>query len=148
MRSNSKMSALLNGVDISRAFSNGEGLDQTDLPEIEINNDSVLLKKEYERNRHVRVTAFPDRTGFEAFINHVHLPFSGTRESLLSCLDYAAALRRALTPLVGLRRFKIILSIEKGDCSVRFHEIRVGENWVAENLEEYADEAIIVLDIP
>jgi hypothetical protein len=148
MKLNSKMSALLKEADISTPLNDGLALGHVESPAFEIAEGSVVLRTEFEKNRHVSVTAFPDRTGFESFINHVHLPFNGTRESLLACLAYTDALRRGLTRLVGSRHFQVIVSIAGNGCTVRFHEVRFGERWIAENLEDYADEAILVLDVP
>jgi hypothetical protein len=41
-------------------------------PELEIVLDCVLLKNEYKKNTHVKIESFPDKTGFECFMNHVH----------------------------------------------------------------------------
>jgi hypothetical protein len=54
------------------------------LPTLEISGDCVLLKKQWEPNKHVKIANCFDKTGFECFTNHVHLPFSGADESLIS----------------------------------------------------------------
>ena len=126
------------------------------LPTLEIFEGCVLLKEQWTRNRHhVKIPDFPDRTGFECFINHVHLPFKGTKEALTPCLQYAAALQEALIPFITeARQFRVIVSLSEDDafpkyaCTVRFHQIRTGENWVADDLEGYKSEAILVFDVP
>jgi hypothetical protein len=116
--------------------------------------DCVLLKRDYEGNQHVKITDFPDKTGFECFLNHVHFPLTKTKDSLLSRLRYADSLREALMPLAQGRRFRVILSISEDDrsptftCTVRFHRIRQGEDWISEDLEAYKLEAILVFDVP
>jgi hypothetical protein len=89
-RMNGKMAALLQKASlrwplVARAL-------PTQLPTFEIFEDCVLLKNQWEPNKHVKITDCFDETGFECFINHVHLPFAGTKESLISCLEYAATL--------------------------------------------------------
>jgi len=48
----------------------------------------------------------------------------------------------------------VIISIAEDDefpnsaCTVRFHQIRSGEDWGSHNLEEYKMEAILVFDVP
>ena len=123
-------------------------------PTLEIFEDCVLLKGQWEPNKqHVKITDLPDKTGFECFINHVHLPFDGTNESLNSCLEYAATLQEALMPLTGDRQFRVIVSLSEdyefpeSACTVRFHQIRPDENWIAEDLEGYKSEAILVFDL-
>jgi hypothetical protein len=124
------------------------------LSTLEIFEDCVLLGNQWEPNQqHLKIADLPDKTGFECFINHVHLPFDGTNESLISCLEYAATLQEALTPLTGDRQFRVIVSLSEVDdfpesaCTVRFHQIRPGEDWIAEDLEGYKSEAILVFDV-
>jgi hypothetical protein len=116
-------------------------------PNLERVGDCVVLRSEYERNKHVKVTDLPDRTGFECFINHVHIPFENTKESLIHCLDYVAVLERALISTALPGPFRVIVSIADHNCIVRFHRIRRGEDWIDENLEVYKSEAIMVLDV-
>ena len=124
------------------------------VPTLEIFEDCVLLKSEWHRNKHVKITDCFDKTGFECFINHVHFAFNGTNETLISGLEHAAAIQDALMTLARDRRFRIIVSLSEDDefpesaCAVRFHQIRRGEGWIAENLEGYKSEAILVFDVP
>jgi hypothetical protein len=115
------------------------------LPRLAQINGSVLLRDEYERAKAARLSDFPDRTGYESFINHIHLPYSGSSSSLKQCLTYTRALKQALQKLRPRRKFEIIVSLSDDGCVVRFHQIRPGEHWVSPNLETYADEAILVL---
>jgi len=145
MKMNTKMSDLLKRTDVPVTFSDHVALETLKSPSLTIANGSVLLKQEYERAAHVKTTDFPDRTGYECFVNHVHLPFNGTRESLLSCLGYAVSLQRELVPLANERRFQVIVSVAEDGCTVRFHEVRPGQNWLSEDIEGFAEEAIVVL---
>ena len=146
------MSALLQGTGLqwplAARFVPGQ------LPTLEVFKDCVLLKDQWEPNkRHAKIADLFDGTGFECFVNHVHLPFDGSRESVIACLEYAATLREVLGPLTPDRRFRVIVSLEeestfpKSACTVRFHQIRTGENSMSENLEGYASEAILVFDV-
>jgi hypothetical protein len=120
------------------------------LPTVEIFQDCVLLKDQWDPNKHVKITDCSNKTGFECFINHVHLPFSGTNESLISCLEYATTLEEALLPLTEDRQFRVIVSLSEddSDCAVRFHQIRPGEEWMSEDLDGFSSEAILVFDVP
>jgi hypothetical protein len=152
-RMNRKMSALLEKANLRWPV---ESLVVPDKLEIlEIFEDCVLLKKNWEPNKnHVKIADYPDKTGFECFINHDHLPFTGTNESLISCLEYAAVLQRALMPLTQDRRFRVMVSLSENDefpksaCTVRFHQIRPGEDSMSDDLEGYESEAILVFDVP
>jgi hypothetical protein len=145
---NGKMAALLQKASlrwplVARAF-------PTQLPTFEIFEDCVLLKDQWDPNGHVKVKDCFDKTGFECFINHVHFHFAGTNESLVSCLERAATLQEALLPLTPDRQFRVIVYLSEDECdgTVRFHQIRLGEDWIAEDLEGYKSEAILVFDVP
>jgi len=141
---NKQMSALLQQMNVQLPSTEDVPPKNVDPPILVDVDRSVLLKHEYERSRHIKVTDFPDRTGFECFVNHIHFPFTGTRESLISCLNYAFALRHSLANKEG-RSFQEIISIAEAECTVRFHQLRPGENWIAEDLERYGSEAILLL---
>lgn len=149
---NSRMSTLMQRLGVQWPL--GADANAAEIPRLELVQDCVLLKDEFERNRHVKVSGLPDKTGFECFLNHVHFCFTGTRESFVSCLGYAAALQEALMPLAQSRRFRVIVGISEDDCSpsfnctVRFHQIRPGEVWLSEDLEGYESEAILFFDVP
>jgi hypothetical protein len=152
---NDKMSALLQGAGLKWPVEPRTIRDQHQLPALEIFEDCVLLKNQWEPNKqHVKITDFPDKTGFECFINHVQLPFAGTNESLVSCLKYAETLRDSLLPLTQDRHFEVIVSLSddapspRFACVVRFHQIRPGENSISENLDGYKSEAVLVFDVP
>lgn len=95
---------------------------------------------------------FPDLTGFECFVNHIHV------EDHLdeSVLDPAALLKQgvafALAAETQLRsafpgkQFKVIVAATKRGCGARFHSVRPREEWLASNLDGYGDEAILVLE--
>lgn len=145
MKMNHRMSALLRRASIPVPFGNSltPGLSPT--PALVIVGEFVLLKDHYEASKHIRPEDLPDKTGYECLINHVHLPFDGTNESLRSSLRYAVALQKELTRIGQGHGFQVILSVDDRECTVRFHRIRPNENWIADDLEGYAEEAVLVL---
>ena len=152
MKMNHQMSALLERFGLNWPLP--DEITKEDLPSLVLAEDCVLLKRDFEGNRHVKVTDFPDKTGFEHFVNHVHFPFTQTKESLLSSLGYAESLRKSLLPLAEDRRLRVVLSISQDDrspkfaCTVSFYTIRRGEILITDDLEEYKSEAILVFDVP
>jgi hypothetical protein len=105
-------------------------------------NGCVLLKREYKRSR-VASKNFPDKTGYECFVNHVHIHFDGTRRSMMSCLKYCTELDDGLIRFAPRRELQVIVSFSSDGCTVRFHQIRTREPWLAANLEGYKEEAIL-----
>ena len=142
MRMNHRMSVLLEEAGIPVSFASCGLPEPTGIPTLIAVDGSILLKDEYEKARHVRVEDFPDKTGFECFVNHVHFPFKGV-DSLRPCLGYATTLQHALRRLAQGRSWQLIVSVADSDCTIRFHEIRPGQAWIAEDLEAYESEAIL-----
>ncbi len=98
--------------------------------------------------------SLPDATGFEAFINKIHIGDfieSVTRPNAINYLlaqgvMYSEKIRGRLSDRP--EKFRILLSLEpeSGEVTVRFYMRRVGESWEAENLESYETEEIIRWD--
>jgi hypothetical protein len=146
MKMNAKMSALLAQFDssIPSSIANWDQLGEPQLTEV---GDSVLLKDQLKSTAHVTLADFQDRTGYECFINHVHVPFDTTRESLQASVEFASRLRSELALIAKGRPFLVILAISGKHCPVRFHQRRPNEVWLDDDLEEYVEEAILVLPV-
>jgi len=98
----------------------------------------VLLASEAHNAAWTRVADTHDETGYECFINHLHI------ESLQEALELARRLIEALAErFTG--RFAVIVSFDGREATVRFHRLRAGQAWLSDNLEEY-EEGIAVLD--
>jgi hypothetical protein len=148
---NSKMAALLKQAGLRWPLVTGTV--QGDLPTFEVYEECVLLREQWAPNRHVKIADCFDKTGFECFINHVHLPFDGTDGALLPCLEYATTLQKALTSLTPDRQFRVIVAFSEDDkfpgsrCTVCFHQVRPDENYLADDLEGYKSEAMLAFDV-
>ena len=95
---------------------------------------------------------YPDRTGFECAINKVQVPDyldndAGLDAAVLAALGMSSAafVARRLAQF-SKRPFLVVVSILDRSCTLRFHARRVGEKWLADDLEGYQDEAIGVID--
>ena len=145
MKMNQRMSALLRRADIPVPFVDDPALNTLSIPALSEVGEFVLLKNNYEANKHVKPADLPDKTGYECFINHVHRPFDGTGASLKSSLSYAIALEKGLARIAKNRSFQVIVSVNDHECTIRFHRLRQGEAWIADDLEGYADDAVLLL---
>jgi hypothetical protein len=99
----------------------------------------VLLASEAHNTVHTRVGDAFDETGYECFINHVHI------RSLQEAFEFARRLTKALAERFT-DKFVVILSFDGRDASVRFHKRRSGQTFLTDNLEGYKEEAIAVFD--
>jgi hypothetical protein len=148
MKMNQRMSALLQQADIPVPFLDDSDLRTLSMPALSEVGEFVLLTNNYEANKHVKPADHEDKTGYECFINHVHRPFDGTGASLKSSLNYAIALQKGLARIAKNRTFLVLVAVDHHECTVRFHQLRQGEAWIADDLEGYADEAILLLETP
>jgi hypothetical protein len=114
----------------------------SDVPDLRLVDGCVFLAEEYLRAKGAHLEQFPDRTGFECFVNHVHFHVGSSKRALEQLFDYVAGLRRSLIAL-GHGRFEIIISVEGGAAVVRFHTCRPDESWLSADLDKYDLEGIL-----
>jgi hypothetical protein len=101
-------------------------------------NGCVLLATEARDSTSSRTVA-QDETGYECFINHLHV------KNLAEALEFARRLNGALAKgFTG--DFIVIVSFNGSEATVRFHKHRAGQTWLNNNLEGYLEEGIAVFD--
>jgi hypothetical protein len=115
-------------------------------PELVSAGDSVFLRDEFARSRHHAIEDFADHATVESSINHVHFPFRNDRQSLAEAISYCACLHQSLVEFASGRKFVIIVCISDQRCIIRFHQIRANESWLADDLDFYREEAVMVLN--
>lgn len=113
---------------------------------------AVLLQTQKRLSKEIGPNNFPDLTGYECFINHVHIEDHvdngiSSNDILKHGLAFAQKMAEELRSSFPGERFKVIVAINESGCSVRFHRIRDGENWLPDNIEEYP-ESILILETP
>ena len=151
MKMNGSMRQLLDSMSLSLPFVLADESSES-LPEMVTIDGSILLADEYERSRSVSFKDFPDRTGYECFVNHVHVEDYlddaglGSNAILKQGIALANKIVEKLLPLFPDKLFKVIVAANESGCSVRFHMIRSGENWLSDDLDKYGQEAILVLE--
>jgi hypothetical protein len=153
MRMNARMHALLNNERL-RALSIERTL-PTSLQDIidegiHCRDGLWLLRAMDTGETNVTPSSFPDAVGYECFINHFHINDqlgNGVEDAPVE-EQLAYGLRFVLDVQKRLPRephFTIILSCNEDDCSVRVHAHREGQHWIADDLEDYRDDAVLVI---
>jgi len=95
---------------------------------------------------HVSRDDFPDATGYECFVNHIHIDDYCTTDMIplaIAFLDELSANLRCDHPN---RCFQAIITTDGSTCAVRFHVVRPSEEFLADDLDEY-EEGVWVLDL-
>jgi hypothetical protein len=99
----------------------------------------------------VKPESFPDLTGFECFVNHIHVedqldgPVSDQAALIRQGIAFALAIDGQLRSTFSGKPFKVIVAATAHGCGVRFYLVRPGEEWLASDLNGYG-EAILVLE--
>jgi hypothetical protein len=118
--------------------------------------NSILLDNCICTKTKKQMMDFSDITSFEAFFNHIHVSDFIEGEScshnyLNIGLAIAYVIKLKLKVAFPRKKFKIIVSYDittNDDCTIRFHSIHKNEaDWLSENLEDYKEEAIGVIEI-
>jgi hypothetical protein len=155
IKMNSVMKTLYDEVESSRITSSANlsiellGLVE---PGFMVVDGIVLLKTQEQIAKSVKLDNFPDPTGYECFVNHVHIEdyLSDSELDSNALLKQGIALANKiveeLSSLFPGKPFKVIVGANESGCSVRFHLVRSGENWLSDDLDKYSQEAILVLE--
>jgi hypothetical protein len=106
-----------------------------------------FLAELYAKRGNATRGMFADATGYEAYVNHLHIDdFTDDADPLSLCLSYLERLERYWKN----SRFSevsicVIVSYdhEGESCTVRFHALRNGENWIGPILDN-PHEAVLV----
>jgi hypothetical protein len=156
MKSNAKMQKRLENL---HDFMHSLALDDTlcrllTSPLLEVDG-CFFLEEFWIKSPHASSSSFPDQTGLECFINHLHIEdYIDSRDALNRLSDlylahgflFATHLKEKLAASRPERCFRIIIAAADGTCTVRFHALREGERWLSDNLEGYREEAVGFID--
>jgi hypothetical protein len=122
-------------------------------PEVKVvEAGGCFLLAGFVKKPHLSPADFPDATGLECSANKLRMEtlFSDRIAALYPLLLLTAGLVTARTLAAELARhpsrFNVIVSFDGDSCAVRFHKIRAGERWLLEDLEDYAEEGVLVFE--
>ncbi len=117
---------------------------------VELQN-CIVLARFKDSASHVTVADCHDETGYECFLNHLHIGDYAKGASLAEQLGqgqlFMSELARMLKTLYPHFSFQLILSCSESECTVRFHKLRANQNWVGD-LEGYKEEALFLITVP
>jgi hypothetical protein len=118
-----------------------------------VETGGCFLLHGFVKHPHLSPADFPDPTGLECSANRLRMESMLDARLGRTCplllltagLLTARAMSEALSRHRG--RFNVILSYDgEESCVVRFHKIRAGERWLADDLEGYVDEGVLVFE--
>ena len=100
----------------------------------------------------VKLADFQNRTAYECYVNHIHVEDyseNGGFAPLVMLgrgMAVAQKIRDRLAAQQAGKHFQVIVNFDNEHCDVRFHAVRLDEDWIGPDLEEYPQEALAVLD--
>jgi hypothetical protein len=117
-----------------------------------VETGGCFLLRGFVDKPHLSPKDFPDQTRLECSANRLRMESMLDSRLVRTCplllliagLLTATAMSAALARYPG--RFNVILSYDGESCAVRFHKIRACQRWLAENLEDYVDEGVLVFE--
>ena len=122
-------------------------------PDVQIvETGGCFLLRGFVSNPHLSPVDFPDQTTLECSANKLRMEAMLDARLVRSCplLLLTAGLLTARIVSIALARypgrFNVILSYDGEGCAVRFHKIRAGQRWLAEDLEGYVYEGVLVFE--
>lgn len=87
---------------------------------------------------------FPDRTGFECFINSVHIDDYVNSDYLKCACFFLTSVFRVWSAMGVTDTLQGIISTDEFGSLVKIHVLRSGESWVGDDLERYEDALLVV----
>jgi hypothetical protein len=105
----------------------------------------VFLSSLVKLNKNAKIDDFPDRTGFECYVNSVHVDDFVQSNDLEQSILFISEVFAAWNNTMHNGVIRAIISNNEFGTVVKLHLIRENESWLSANIEEY-DEAIFVVD--
>jgi hypothetical protein len=142
IRMNDRMATLYHPSDMPALPGN---LDELLMGGFIAHEQCVFFRKLFESKGNATREVFPDDISYECHVNHFH--FEGESERELACIGREFCRRaRSEWKNSGLSgELQLIISIQERECTLRFHRVRNGLQWLDDDLNLYK-EAILICD--
>lgn len=108
-------------------------------------DECVFLQSLLSLNQNATLHDFPDKTGFECYVNSIHIDDYAEDGDLEQTVFFLFELFKLWNKEFKNKILRAIISSDEFGTVLRFHVLRDDESWIAENLEEY-EEAVLVAD--
>lgn len=106
---------------------------------VEHKSSSIFLKACLPHSESVDSEQFQDLTGFECFVNSVHIDELTSEDLVVQGVLFARALRNRWKFQIKDRKCVAILSASSDSTVVKLHTWRAGERWLDPDVDSYSD---------
>jgi hypothetical protein len=108
-------------------------------------DEGIFIAALRKKSTNVSKKDFPDRTGYECFVNSIHIDdFVGSNYLAYACL-FVEKIFECWRSNRNAGVIQAIISSDDLGAVVKLHFLRAGEAWLDSNLETY-EEGILVAD--
>jgi len=90
---------------------------------------------------------FPDKTGYECFVNHIHIEEVEIEKTIKIAVKFFANLKNIIKNFGIDNSVRGIISVNETDLTVSFHLLHPNERWLAEDLDGYKEECIAEFEL-
>jgi hypothetical protein len=94
--------------------------------------------------KNVTRDSFPDRTGYECFVNSIHVEDYDNKAPLCQAIQFVICAFSAWRAAVPALTLMSVVSADEFSVVVKFHVKRPAEQWLSENIEGYEDPILSV----
>lgn len=91
----------------------------------------------------VNIDSFEDRTGYECFINSIHVDDFVEEQWLGTALQFIIRLLDSWSRVPRTETLQIVLTSNELGATVKAHILRHGESWVSDDLEGYENPVLM-----
>lgn len=98
-----------------------------------------------KRQMNSNANDFPDKTGYECFVNSIHIDDYMDDNYFRSAVTFANKVKEAWLASASPEILRFLIMSNDLGAIVKFHVVRAGECWLDENIDEYGD-GILVLE--
>lgn len=109
------------------------------------NEGCIFIKSLFEKKTNANSANFPDKTGYECFINSIHVDDYAPSDHLAIACFFVDCIFREWRFRAQRKSLRAIIFCDEISTSIKLHLIRDGESWISSDLEGYED-AILALD--
>lgn len=108
-------------------------------------NDCVFFIALANIDTNVSANDFPDKTGYECFINSIHIDDFVESDYLAYACMFVEACFEVWRKVNCGKIIRAIISSDEFGALVKIHVVRIDESWIGQHLDKYED-AILVAD--
>ena len=104
-----------------------------------------FLQKLFNQQKHISSLDFIDKTGYECFVNSIHIDDYIEEDLFIQGLLYSDKIISEWLKLENNTTLEVILSETDFGFQIKFHVSRPNENWILESDLNIFKEALLIL---